>query len=68
LRAARLAEDGPALHELLHTLAGTAGLVGLIGLADAARRLDETWRAAGRTPDDGALWGALWQQAEEEKR
>ncbi|MEW5972177.1 MAG: response regulator [Pseudomonadota bacterium] len=68
LRAARLAEDGPALHELLHTLAGTAGLVGLTGLADAARRLDETWRAADRTPADGALWDALWQQADEEEK
>lgn len=67
LRAARLAEDGPALHELLHTLAGTAGLVGLTGLADAARRLDETWRAVGRIPADGALWDALWQQAEEKR-
>lgn len=65
LRAAHLAEDGRALHELLHTLAGTAGVVGLTGLADAARRLDEAWRAAGRTPVDGALWDALWQQVEE---
>lgn len=65
LRAARLAEDGPALHELLHTLAGTAGLVGLTGLADAARALDKASRDAGRTPADGALWDALWQQADE---
>lgn len=64
LRAAYLGEDGPALHELLHTLAGTAALVGEDSLADVARRLDASWPTHGRILFDNPLWDALWQLAE----
>lgn len=63
LRAARTAEDAPCLHELLHTLAGTAGLLGLNGLADAARQLDGMWLDGAGPHDDTVLWDALWEQA-----
>ena len=63
LQVARAAGDGKAMHELLHTLAGTAGLVGLADLSGAARQLDEMWREALGAPDDERLWDALWGQA-----
>lgn len=68
LRAARQAEDGPALHELLHTLAGTAGLVGLTKVATAARALEKACSSGTRVPEDDALWDALWRSANEEEK